>query len=385
MGWNEPGGGRDPWGSGNSGNSPPDLDAVLKRFSDRLNRAFGGGRNGGGGDGDGSIGRGPVLVGLALIPVLWFVLGWYQVDAREQAVVLRFGKFHQITGEGLHWRPRFVDEITKVAVTTERRYETQPRNEMLTEDENIVELPLSVQYNVGDVKAFVLNVRDPDLTLRAATDSALRHEVGSTKFDAVISIGRGELSIAVIKRLQQYLDNYGTGIRVVAVNILEAKPPSAVRPAFDDVVKAREDRERVINEALSYSNGVVPEARGQAQAVHERANAYQKKVIAEAEGESQRFEKLLAEYRKAPGVTRQRLYIDTLAEVMTNTSKVVVDVTNGNNLFYLPLDKLTQGEAAGEVSADGRLSNQQLNEIAGRTVDLMRRQATTTPRREGGR
>ncbi len=376
MGWNEPGG-KDPWGSG--GNSPPDLDAVLKRFSDRLNRIFGGG---GGGGGDRGLGGGPIVAILIVLAALWFLSGWYQVDAQQQAVVLRFGKFHQITTEGLHWRPRFVDQVIKIAVTTERRYETQPRNEMLTEDENIVELPLTVQYNVGDVKDYVLNVRDPELSLREATDSALRHEVGSTKFDAVISTGRAELSVAVARRLQTYLDQYGTGINIVKVNIQEAKPPSAVRAAYDDVVKAREDRERVINEAQSYANGVVPEARGQAQRTIEEAQAYRERVVAEAQGEAQRFEKLLTEYRKAPEVTRQRLYVEAVSEVVGGTSKVLVDVSGGNNLIYLPLDKLTGSERPAK-GGTSRLSNDQLNDIAGRAADLLRRQVASTPRREG--
>lgn len=378
MGWNEPGG-KDPWGSG--GNSPPDLDAVLKRFSDRLNRIFGGG-GGGGGGGDRGLGGGPIVAILIVLAALWFLSGWYQVDAQQQAVVLRFGKFHQITTEGLHWRPRFVDQVIKIAVTTERRYETQPRNEMLTEDENIVELPLTVQYNVGDVKDYVLNVRDPELSLREATDSALRHEVGSTKFDAVISTGRADLSVAVARRLQTYLDQYGTGINIVKVNIQEAKPPSAVRAAYDDVVKAREDRERVINEAQSYANGVVPEARGQAQRTIEEAQAYRERVVAEAQGEAQRFEKLLTEYRKAPEVTRQRLYVEAVSEVVGGTSKVLVDVSGGNNLIYLPLDKLTGSERPAK-GGTSRLSNDQLNDIAGRAADLLRRQVASTPRREG--
>jgi membrane protease subunit HflK len=379
MAWNEPGDGRDPWGSGKKA-SPSDLDAVLKRFSDRLNQAFGGG-----GGNDGGLGRAPLVMGLLAIAVLWFALGWYQVDAQQQAVVLRFGKFSELTGEGLHWRPRLIDKVTKVAVTTERRYETEPRNEMLTEDENIVELPLTVQYNVSDAKAYVLNVRDPELSLREATDSAVRHEVGNTKFDAVISTGRGELSIAVAKRLQTYLDQYGTGIRVVKVNIREAKPPAAVRAAYDNVVKAREYREQVINEAQSYANGVVPEARGRAQRTLAEASAYKEKAAIEATGEAQRFERLYAEYQKAPAVTRQRLYMETLEEVMAGTPKVIVDMKTGGNMIYLPIDKLVQTDGAGATTGDRALSNQQLNDIANRAADVLRRQVATatTPRREG--
>ncbi len=378
MAWNEPGDGRDPWGSGKN-NTPPDLEAVLKRLADRLNQVFGGS------GGDSGLGRGPLLMGLIAIAVLWFALGWYQVDAQQQAVVLRFGKFSELTGEGLHWRPRLIDQVTKVAVTTERRYETEPRNEMLTEDENIVELPLTVQYNVSDAKAYVLNVRDPELSLREATDSAVRHEVGNAKFDAVISTGRGELSIAVAKRLQSYLDQYGTGIRVVKVNIQEAKPPAAVRAAYDNVVKAREYREQVINEAQSYANGVVPEARGRAQRTLAEASAYKEKSAAEATGEAQRFEQLYAEYQKAPAVTRQRLYMETLEEVMAGTPKVIVDVKTGGNMLYLPIDKLAQGDGTGSTSGDRALSNQQLNDIANRAADVLRRQVATptTPRREG--
>lgn len=378
MAWNEPGDGRDPWGSGKK-NTPSDLEAVLKRLSDRLNRALGGG------GGDKGLGRGRLLMGLVAIAVLWFALGWYQVDAQEQAVVLRFGKFSELTGEGLHWRPRLIDQVTKVAVTTERRYETEPRNDMLTEDENIVELPLTVQYNVSDAKAYVLNVRDPELGLREATDSAVRHEVGNAKFDAVISTGRGDLSIAVAERLQSYLDQYGTGLHVVKVNIQEAKPPAPVRAAYDNVVKAREYREQVINEAQSYANGVVPEARGHAQRTLAEASAYKEKVAVEATGEAQRFERLLAEYQKAPAVTRQRLYMETLEDVMADTPKVIVDVKTGGNMLYLPIDKLTKTDGAGATTAERVLNNQQINDVANRAADVLRRQVTTTttPRREG--
>ena len=380
MGWNEPGG-KDPWGGGGR-NSPPDLDAALKRLSERVNRLFGGG-GGGGGDGAQGPGRAPLLAILAGVVALWLLSGWYQVDAQQQAVVLRFGKFLEVSDEGLHWRPRLIDQIIKVAVTTERRYETQPRNEMLTQDENIVELPLTVQYNISDVKAYVLNVRDPELSLREATDRALRHEVGSTKFDAVISTGRADLSVAVARRLQTYLDRYGTGIRVVKVNIQEAKPPTAVRSAYDDVVKAREDRERIINEAQSYANGVVPESRGQAQRTIAEANAYRERVIAESQGEAQRFGKLLAEYRKAPEVTRQRLYVETLEQVFGDSSKVLVDVSGGNNVMYLPLDKLGKAAPVAERGGANRLADDQLNTIAARAAELLRSELVSPSRREG--
>ena len=241
---------------------------------------------------------------------------------------------------------------------------------------------LALFNTADDVKAYVLNVRDPELSLREATDSALRHEVGSAKFDAVISTGRADLSVAVARRLQTYLDDYGTGIHVIKVNIQEAKPPAAVRSAYDDVVKAREDRERIINEAQSYANGAVPEARGQAQRAIEEANAYRERVVAEAQGEAQRFQKLLAEYRKAPEVTRQRLYMETLEQVIGNSGKVLVDVRGDNKVLYLPLDKLGQAAPSAEP-ATRRLNDGQLNDIANRAAELLRSELASPPRREG--
>jgi modulator of FtsH protease HflK len=192
----------------------------------------------------------------------------------------------------------------------------------------------------------VLNVRDPEFSLRQATESALRHVVGSSKLDQVLSEGRGQISDDVRAKLQGYLDNYGTGVQVVKVTIQEAKPPAQVKAAFDDVIKAKEDEERLKNEASAYANGIVPEARGRAQRMLEEAAAYRGKVVAEAEGEAQRFEKLLAEYRKAPEVMRERLYLDAVQRVMSGSSKVLVDVSGGSNVLYLPLDRLGRPDAA---------------------------------------
>ncbi len=210
-----------------------------------------------------------------------------------------------------------MDQVVPVNVTKERQYGSEGR--MLTQDENIVELQIVVQYNISDVKAFVLNVRDPEFSLRQATESALRHVVGSTRLDQVLSEGRGQISDEVKVKLQSYLDNYGTGIQVVKITIQEARPPAQVKAAFDDVIKAKEDEERLKNEASAYANGIVPEARGRAQRMLEEAAAYRGKVVAEAQGEAQRFEKLLAEYRKAPEVTRERLYLDAVQRVMSAT------------------------------------------------------------------
>lgn len=380
MAWNEPGGGsggkKDPWGGG-GGEGPPDLDEALQKLRERLSGIFGGGKGGGGGGGSGAAAS--LLPAILVIAVIgWAISGVYQVDAKEEAVVLRFGKFLNTMGPGLHWNPRFVDSVTKVRVTEERQY--QSRGLMLTEDENIVELPITVQYNIADAKAFVLNVRDPEISLQHATDSALRHVVGGSKLDEVVSTGREKLGVDVRLRLQQYLDSYTTGIVVVKINIQEARPPSEVKAAYDDVIKAREDQERVINEAQSYANGVIPEARGQAQRILEEANAYQAKVIAQAEGEAQRFENLLEEYRKAPEVTRKRLYLDTLQSVMTSSTKVMVNVDEGKNIFYLPLDKAV--EQAATVEKSTRLSPAQISILADEIYSRMKSEPSSSQRRE---
>jgi membrane protease subunit HflK len=376
MAWNEPGGGKDPWGGNNGGDGPPDLDEALQKLRSRMDNIFGGS----GGKSGGSDGSSKNLVGIILVVLVrgWGMTGFYQVDEKEQAVVLRWGKYLDTVGSGLHWNPPLVDSVTKVRVTEERQYSS--RSQMLTEDENIVELPLTVQYNISDVKAFVLNVKTPEISLRQATDSALRHVVGSSKLDEVVSTGRLKIGDEVKLRLQTYLDSYGTGIKVRKINIQEAKPPSQVKAAYDDVIKAREDRERFINEADTYANGIIPEAEGKAQQMIEESNAYLAQVVAEAEGESKRFESLLTEYHKAPEVTRQRLYLDASQEVMSNSSKVLVDVEGGNNMLYLPLDKIVQSGAARSQSSSA--ADVDVNRIADEVIKKLRREneASTSSR-----
>lgn len=371
MAWNEPGGNgkqRDPWG-GDQG--PPDLDEAFRKFRDKL-----GGALGGGGSGDARFNGGIVGLVLLLIFGVWFYLGIYVIDEQERGVVLRFGKYHQTLDPGLNWKPRLMDQVVPVNVTKERQYGSEGR--MLTQDENIVELQIVVQYNISDVKAFVLNVRDPEFSLRQATESALRHVVGSTRLDQVLSEGRGQISDEVKVKLQSYLDNYGTGIQVVKITIQEARPPAQVKAAFDDVIKAKEDEERLKNEASAYANGIVPEARGRAQRMLEEAAAYRGKVVAEAQGEAQRFEKLLTEYRKAPEVTRERLYLDAVQRVMSATSKVLVDVPGGNNVLYLPIDKM--GRSGGDAAApprQGAAPTDNVGEVADEVVERLRREAAT--------
>ena len=386
MSWNEPGGGgnkpKDPWGGGDNG--PPDLDEALKKLQERLGGLFGGGRSSSGG------GSGPALSGAAigivlLVAVLiWAAMGLYQVDQQERGVVLRFGKFLEVVDPGLHWNPPVIDDGTLLNITKVRS--ASFREIMLTQDENIVEVKMSAQYVINDPVKFVLKVRDPERSLQHAAQSALRHVVGGISMDMVLTEGRVQIAIDVEERLQEYLDLYDTGIFVEKITVDEGKPPSQVQAAFDDVIKAREDEERVKNEAQAYANGVVPEARGAAQRQIEEANAYKEEVIANAQGEAERFTQLLTEYQKAPRVTRERLYLDAIQAVYAQSSKVMVDVEGGNNVMYLPLDKLA-AQSPRVSGADGqlRVDSSNIRELTNAVTEQLRRDAAVSDRRRGGR
>lgn len=343
MAWNEPGGGkdRDPWGNRDD-QGPPDLDEAFRKLQNTLSARFGGGSSGGGstGGGGGLSGRLVGVIGVVLV-LVYFALGVYQIDQQERGVVLRFGKaLPDVVLPGLHWNPPLIDMVLIENVT---RVRSRPHDsEMLTEDENIVKVKMTVQYVIGDIKDYKLNVKDPDQSLYQATESALRHVVGSTEMHEVLTEGRALLASEVRDRIQLYMDNYGTGVQVAQVNIDETAPPDAVRAAFDDVIKAREDEVRLRNEADAYANQVIPEARGDAQRYLEEAEGYKQAVIAQATGEAGRFDKVYVEYKAAPEVTRERIYINTLESVMSNSTKVMIDVKGGNNLIYLPLDKIIE-------------------------------------------
>ncbi|MEM1404216.1 MAG: FtsH protease activity modulator HflK [Pseudomonadota bacterium] len=378
MAWNEPGGGnnsRDPWGGGNQG--PPDLDEALKKFQQRLGGFFGGSGGGGGA----SVSILLVVFGGALL--VWGLMGFYQVDEQERAVVLRFGKYHSTAQPGLQWNPPLIDEVISENVTRVRS--ARFREIMLTQDENIVEVSLSVQYVIDDVKNYVLEVRAPENSLQHAAKSALRHVVGGMTMDLVLTEGRAQIAQEVQLRLQGYLTDYTTGIRVSTVNVDDSKPPTQVQAAFDDVIKAREDEERVKNEAQAYANGIVPEARGQAQRQIEEASAYREEVIANAEGEADRFDKLLTEYRKAPAVTRERLYLDAVQNVLANTSKVMVDVEGGNNMMYLPLDKLGGSSGTMRRSSPMEINSSNIRELTDAVTEQLRRDAAAQQSRRGSR
>jgi len=391
MAWNEPGGNRndnDPWGTGGGrgGNDqgPPDLDEALKKGLDKLNRMLGGkgGRSGGsGGSSSGSGGFGAILALIAIIGLGYVVFqSFYTVDEQERAVVLRFGEFSRTEEPGLRFKVPLIDDVTKVRVTNVRTAESS--GQMLTQDENLVTVDLQVQYRVGDAKAYVLNIRDSNQALAFATDSALRHEVGSSTLDGVLTEGRAELAVRVEQRLQSFLRDYGAGLEIVRVNVESTQPPPAVQDAFREVQRAREDEQQVKEEAETYRNKVVPEARGQAQRMIEEANAYKEEVIERANGETARFLAMLEVYKMSPEVTRERMYLQALEGVLSSTSKVLVDTQSSGNMMYLPLDRLTQGRVtssgSGSDSSGGNpdistLTDQVIQELRGRQDTGIRR------------
>jgi len=386
MAWNEPGGNRndkDPWGGGNRGNDqgPPDLDEALKKGMEKLNKLFGGKSGGSGGSsnkGSGAAAGGIFLVVIVGLLIMLASQSFYTVDAKERAVVLRFGKFLETKGPGLQFKLPLLDRVEKVDVTTVRS--SASRGHMLTEDENIVDVSLTVQYVVKDPKAFVLEIRNGERTLDYATDAALRHEVGGSELHQVLTEGRSILAINTQDRLQKAMDFYRSGIEISKVNIESTQAPDEVKDAFQDVQRAKEDEQRVKEEAEAYKNKVVPEARGMAQRVIEEASAYKEEVIARAKGDTARFLKLLSVYEKAPGVTRERLYIDAMQKVMSNSSKVLLDVEGGNNMMYLPLDKMVSGSSTISTGSSslsgskvqGRMSGDDLGSLTDRVLQELR-------------
>lgn len=407
MAWNEPGGGNqhDPWsgggrngdkkgGGGNGGGNggPPDLDEALKKFQDKLNGMLGNGRKRRGGAGAGGNGGNggstnafalPGIIGVILVAI-WAASGFYLVDQSERGVVLRFGKYNDIVGPGLHWNPPIIDDVREVNVTKVRSL-SQTKS-MLTQDENIVEVQMSVQYQVSNPRDFLLNVRAPEISLENAMDSALRHEVGSADMNDILTSGRELLASNVKSRLQSYLDNYGVGLTLQTINVESTSAPAAVQDSFDDVIKAREDRQRTINQALAYENSILPEAQGQAQRIIEEAEGYKESVVAKSQGEANRFTSLLTEYQKAPEIIRERMYLETMGEVLGKTNKVLVDVENGNSLMYLPLDKLANKSSAAAEDSSG-MSRSELDRVSRQASDALSRSQSTDSsnsiRREG--
>lgn len=398
MAWNEPGGNgnnHDPWSGGGDNRGkrggkdqgPPDLDEAMRKLQDRIGGIFGGGKKrggfgGGAGGKGGSSGFFVVLVVLAAL--FWAGMGFYTVDQQERGIVLRLGKYHDTVQPGLQWNPPLIDEVIKVNTTRIRTYDH--RSLMLTEDENIVDVDMTVQYVVADPIMYILKIRDPSDSLAQSSESALRHVVGTSEMHGILTEGRDTLALQVQARLQRYMEDYSTGLQISKVNIKNAQAPRQVQDAFDDVIKAREDEQRVINEAQAYANGIIPEARGQAQRLMEESNAYREEVVAKATGEASRFTALLTEYAKAPEVTRERLYIDAMQDVLGRTGKVMVDVEGGNNMMYLPLDRLTEQQSGRDTSGRPvRLDENTLNQLAEQVLQEARQRAQTTSGLREGR
>lgn len=361
MAWNEPGnsGGKDPWGSGRKDEQgPPDLDEVVRKLQEKLGGLFGGGKGGSNGTGGGStdglgIGLGVIV---AIAAVLWAASGLYIVDEGRRGVVLQFGQYNTTTMPGLHWYPRFIQTVDTVNVESVRTVELGTRTSdslMLTEDENVISIRYAVQYQIGNARDYLFNVNDPEQTLHQVAESSMREIVGKTKMDFIMTGGLDEVIGRARLQLQSTLDAYQIGIIVSSVNIQDAQPPEQVQNAFADAIKAREDNQRIENEAKAYANDVLPRARGASARLLEEANAYKAQVIAQAEGETSRFLAVLSEYKKAPEVTRKRLYLDSMESVLTHSSKVVIDTEGGNNLLYLPLDKLMQRDNVTSMPATG--------------------------------
>jgi membrane protease subunit HflK len=349
MPWNEPGKDKDPWGQRNN-DAPPDLDELFKNLKRKFGGIVGGGRGGSGSGGSSQNYTGILLIGLVAIVIVWFLSGIYIVDEGQRGVETRFGAKSEVTMPGPHWRlPWPIDEVEQVNVEGVRT--TNHSSQMLTEDENIVSLSLAVQYNVKSAQDYVFEVRDPDITLKQAAETAIREVVGRNTMDFIITDGRSEVAADTKVIMQEILDSYKTGLNVLQLNLNEAQPPEEVQDAFDDAIKAREDQQRIINEANAYRNDIVPKARGDAQGMLEESEAYRTQVVKSAQGESGRFSKILTEYQRAPEVTRERLYIETIEDVMANNPKVILDVQNGNNLTYLPLDRIVGGSRDSAASS----------------------------------
>jgi membrane protease subunit HflK len=379
MAWNEPGGpaGNDPWGKKpKQGN---ELDEVFAKLKKQVDGLFGGGSS------DNSFkpsGKTPWVIA-GIIGLVWMASGIYIVDPAERGVVTRFGAFTEEMGPGPHWHlPYPIGQVEKVNVDQIRNTEIGYRSTrgdgatsgvlsealMLTKDENIVDIRLAVQYKIASAKDYLYQVAEPDATLRQATESAVREVVGKSLMDYVLTDGRAELATRVRTLSQEILDKYNTGIFLTSVNLQDAQPPEQVQAAFADVVKAREDRQRFINEAQAYSNDVIPKARGAAARLVEEANAYKEQVSSKAEGESKRFESILVEYQKAPKVTRERMYLDAMEEVMKSSSKVLVNVESGNNMIYLPLDQMIKNARSAQAASEASVTNLMSQDISSSTT-----------------
>ena len=375
MAWNQPGNNgqdRDPWGSsnnqgGNSGGNgnkggreqgPPDLDDIFRKLSKKLG-GLGGGKGGLGGGNNAQTPRGPMggrIVGIvaAAAVIIWAASGFYTIKEAERGVVTRFGKFSHLVEPGLNWKPTFIDNVQAVNVESVR--ELAASGVMLTSDENVVRVEMNVQYRVTDPERYLFSVTSADDSLRQATDSALRGVIGKYTMDRILTEGRTVIRSDTQRELEETIRPYNMGITLLDVNFQTARPPEEVKAAFDDAIAARENEQQYIREAEAYTNEVQPRANGQAQRILEEARAYKTQTVLEAQGEVARFAKLLPEYKAAPEITRERLYIETMEKVLSHTRKVLVN-DKGGNLMVLPLDQMLKGGSAPAASDDNNSGN----------------------------
>lgn len=356
MGWNEPGGQgpKDPWGNRGgrkNDDGPPDLDEVVRNLQQRLGGLFGKRPPVGGG----GAGNNPLLwFGLIILLVIWLLYDmFYVIDQQQRGVVLRFGEYQTTLQPGLSIRlPRPLERVIKV--NTGQVNTVSHKASMLTQDENIVDVEVAVQWRVQNPENYLFEIAAPAASLRQVVESAIREIIGRNKLDFILTEGRGDIEREQSDRMQSVLNEYQAGILVVSVDMQPAQPPDPVKDAFDDAIKAREDEQRLINEAEAYRNEIIPRARGEAARVREESMGYKERVVARAEGDANRFELLLDEYQKAPRVTRQRLYLDTMQYVLDRNSKILMDTEGSSNLTYLPIDRLLeQSKSKGSSGASG--------------------------------
>ena len=401
MSLNDPQWGKRPGGGG--GDGPPDLEELWRSFNRKLNAIFN--RGGGGGAGGGGApaqmpsfrqlgGGAGLLVGLVLL--IWLVSGFYIVVEGQRGVVLSFGKFSEVTGAGLHWRfpaPFQTHEIVDLSGvrTVEIGYRNSVKTKvlreslMLSDDENIIDIQFAVQYILKDPMDYLFNNRRPEDTVMQAAETAFREIVGKSKMDFVLYEGREQIAVQSQKAMQELLDRYKTGILVSKVTMQNAQPPEQVQAAFDDAVRAKQDLERQKNEGQAYYNDIVPKARGTASRLFEEANGYGQRVVANAEGEAARFKSILVEYSKAPVVTRERMYLDTVQQILSSTSKILIDAKAGSNLLYLPLDKIIQMSGAAALPEAAAAARPQQSDVAPAPDPGARSRDTLRPRDREGR
>ncbi len=348
MAWNEPGGGnKDPWGGRGGDPGPPDLDEVVRKLRESFGDLFGGSKR----TARRPRGSGPsgklLSLGAVLLVLVWLASGIYIVEPAERGVVLRFGRYIDMVPPGPHWHiPYPVEDV--ILVNVDEISSFSHKASMLTKDENIVDVELTVQSRIQDAANYLFQDQSPEKTLRDATETVVRKTIGASELDFILTEGRSAIAAEIKEGVQHLMNAYKTGLEVTSVNMQPAKPPEQVKEAFDDAIKAREDKERLENKAEAYANEILPRARGEAARIEADAKAYRDQVIASAEGETARFLAMLEEYEKAPVVTRERLYLETMEKILGETPKILLDGKGGNSLLYLPVEQLLKGSHAGQ-------------------------------------